>query len=177
VTHTDIIGIKVKLARDCDSAKPCHDNVAVIGPGKAPHVGEFRCAACGAHRGWLSHAMNDFILETVRRFGSPVEPIILSQERKEKVMEYDNTNRGAIFRADKVKDTDRDYSGSLDVSGVQHWVSGYVKVSKAGKKYLALTIKPKAAPAPDKSKPLAEDPQRRNPCILANSVTGCSSGR
>ena len=66
-------------------------------------------------------------------------------------MEYDNTNRGALFRADKEKENDRDYSGTLDVNGVAYWVSGWVKTSSAGNKYLSLSVKPKAAS--DKAKP------------------------
>jgi hypothetical protein len=66
-----VVGLKVKLARNIDRGQPCHDNVAVIHPGKAQHAGELRCAACGAHRGWLPQSTRDFILETVRRFGAP----------------------------------------------------------------------------------------------------------
>jgi hypothetical protein len=65
-TGGSIVGIKVRLDRDIDLEKPCHDNFALIHPGKAPHAGEVRCAACGAHRGWLSQATRNFILE---RFG------------------------------------------------------------------------------------------------------------
>jgi hypothetical protein len=40
-------------------------------------------------------------------------------------------------------DKDRDYSGTLNVGGTDHWISGWVKTSKAGKKYLSLSVKPK----------------------------------
>jgi hypothetical protein len=61
-------------------------------------------------------------------------------------MDYDNTNSGALFKDErKSGDTDRDYSGSLDVGGVGYWISGWVKTSsKTGKKFLSLKVKPKA---------------------------------
>lgn len=72
--------------------------------------------------------------------------------------EYDNTDRGALFRNDK-KETDNhpDYKGSVNAGGVDYWVSGWIKESKAGAKYLSLSVKAKepaqAAPAP-KAKPV-----------------------
>jgi hypothetical protein len=152
-------GTKVKLDRDSDRERPCHDNVVVLRPTSTMHAGELRCAHCGAHRGWASKALIDFVNHTVQRFGAPAEPIIIRrQEQQEKAMEYDNTNRGAIFRDDnKVKETDRDYSGSLNVGGVDHWVSGWVKISKNGKKYLSLSVKPKSEQPVTNKKPIAED--------------------
>jgi hypothetical protein len=59
---------------------------------------------------------------------------------------YDNRNRGVLFGDDKKADEgDRDYSGQLDVDGVEYWLSGWVKTSsKTGKKFLALKAKAKA---------------------------------
>jgi hypothetical protein len=60
-------------------------------------------------------------------------------------------NRGVLFRNDdKAKDTDRDYSGTLNVEGCEYWVSGWVNVSKKGTKYLSLSIKPKDDDKPEK---------------------------
>jgi len=67
----------VKLDRDIDRARPCHDNLAVLHPGKPPHSAELRCAACNAHRGWLPQTVLNFIIETTRRFGAPTEPIVV----------------------------------------------------------------------------------------------------
>jgi hypothetical protein len=61
--------------------------------------------------------------------------------------DFDNINRGALFKADKDKDDDRDYSGTLNVEGREFWLSGWVKVSKRGQKYLSLSVKPKAKAA------------------------------
>jgi hypothetical protein len=56
-----VVGIKVKLDRDIDRENPCHDNVAVIHPGKAQHAGELRCAHCDRYRGWLPQSTCNFI--------------------------------------------------------------------------------------------------------------------
>lgn len=71
-------------------------------------------------------------------------------------MQYDNSNRGAIFRnEDKQQDNHPDYKGSLNVNGVDLWVSGWLKTSeKTGKKFMSLSVKPKdAAPVKQASKP------------------------
>ena len=71
-------------------------------------------------------------------------------------MQYDNSNRGAIFKnEDKKQDNHPDYKGSLDVNGVDLWVSGWIKTSeKTGKKFMSLSVKPKeSAPVQKASKP------------------------
>lgn len=58
-------------------------------------------------------------------------------------MEYDNTNRGALFiNENKTDDKHPDRSGSLNVDGVDYWLSGWLKDGKSGK-FLSLSIKPK----------------------------------
>jgi hypothetical protein len=70
------------------------------------------------------------------------------------IMQFDNTNRGAIFRDDgKTKETDRDYSGTLNVEGTEYWVSGWLKTSAKGVKFLSLSIKRKEAPTRENKKP------------------------
>ena len=70
--------------------------------------------------------------------------------------DYDNTNRGSIWKNDK-KDTDRhpDFTGSLNVEGVEYWVSAWKRRPDANPKAPALSfsIKPKderREPAPAK---------------------------
>jgi uncharacterized protein (DUF736 family) len=59
-------------------------------------------------------------------------------------MEYDNTNRGVLFRNDR-KETEKqpDFTGSLDIDGVDHYLSAWIKTSKAGKKYFDIKFNPK----------------------------------
>jgi hypothetical protein len=63
--------------------------------------------------------------------------------------EYDNTNRGSIWKNDK-KETDKhpDFTGSLNVGGVEYWVSAWKRKEGAAAKAPALSfsIKPKDEP-------------------------------
>jgi hypothetical protein len=43
----------------------------------------------------------------------------------------------------KDSDRDRDYSGEINVAGREFWLSGWIKTSKAEKKFLSLSVKPK----------------------------------
>jgi hypothetical protein len=71
-------GLKVKLARDIDKIKPCCSNLAVIRPGKGPHIGQLRCACCDRQRGWLSKATADWLLAVIEQFGRPTEPLSIA---------------------------------------------------------------------------------------------------
>jgi hypothetical protein len=157
-TVDDLVRIKVKLARDIDREKPCHDNLAVIHPGKAQRAGEFRCSVCGAHRGWLSQASRNLILETVRRFGAPRDPIILRQQ-EEKTMAFERKNlTGAIFVNDyKTEEKHPDSTGSALIDGVEYNISCWRREAKNGKKYLALSFKKKDDDAAQPKRSLRED--------------------
>jgi len=67
-------------------------------------------------------------------------------------MAYDNQNSGAIFRNEKKQtDSHPDYTGSINVNGVDMWVSGWLKTSeKTGKKFMSLSVKAKEEKAPQK---------------------------
>lgn len=72
-------------------------------------------------------------------------------------MEYDNTNKGALFKNDrKEQDTHPDYNGSINVGGEEYWLNAWVKESKKdGKKFFSLSVKPKdqaAGKSPVKAK-------------------------
>jgi uncharacterized protein (DUF736 family) len=70
-------------------------------------------------------------------------------------MEYSNENRGALFKNDdRQQDNHPHYKGSLNVNGVDLWISAWLKTSeKTGKKFLSLSVKPKeAAPVKKASK-------------------------
>jgi uncharacterized protein (DUF736 family) len=55
--------------------------------------------------------------------------------------EYDNTNRGAIFKNEHKKTENHpDYRGTINVDGVDKEISLWVKTSKAGKKFFSASI-------------------------------------
>ena len=58
-------------------------------------------------------------------------------------MEYDNSNRGVLFRVTDKQGNEKcpDYSGNLNVNDMDYELSGYIKVSKKGIKFMRLTIK------------------------------------
>lgn len=83
-------------------------------------------------------------------------------------MAYDNTNTGILSKNDrKEKDTHPDYSGTINIGGVEYWLSGWVKEGRegtkmAGRKYFSLAVKakeerqaPKPSPTPAKKPPSA----------------------
>ena len=78
-------------------------------------------------------------------------------------MSYDNTNSGLLAKNDKQGNESRpDYRGSINVEGVDYWLSAWIKTGRdgtklAGQKYMSLSVQPKdasyggapaAAPAP-----------------------------
>lgn len=72
-------------------------------------------------------------------------------------MEYDNTNKGSLFKNDrKEQDTHADYNGSINIDGNEYWINAWVKESKKdGKKFFSLSVKPKdqaAGKSPVKAK-------------------------
>lgn len=56
-------------------------------------------------------------------------------------MSYDNTNRGQIWRNDKkTHDAQPDFRGSVNVDGVEYWVSAWKRKPDANPKSPALTF-------------------------------------
>ena len=72
--------------------------------------------------------------------------------------QYDNEMRGVLFRNDKKeKDTHPDYKGNATVSGVEFWLSAWVKTKKDGSgKYMSLSFQKKDV-QPAGEKPAAEN--------------------
>jgi uncharacterized protein (DUF736 family) len=63
-------------------------------------------------------------------------------------MEYDNNNRGSLFKNDRKDDAKfPDYKGSINVDGIDYWLSAWIKVSKDGNKFMSLSVKNKNADA------------------------------
>jgi uncharacterized protein (DUF736 family) len=55
--------------------------------------------------------------------------------------DYDNTNSGRLFPADDKKtEKSPDFTGTLNVEGKEYRLSAWKKTSKAGKKYLSVSI-------------------------------------
>jgi hypothetical protein len=155
-TAVDLVGqmapLRVQLDRDIDRAKPCHDNIAIIRPGRGPHAAELRCESCGAHRGWLRAEALAFVESLTQRFGAPAEPLVL---RNSTIGDHVMENNGVLFRnEDKSKETDRDYQGSITVAGVEYWLSAWIKQGRKGK-FMSLAVKAKDSASVDKTSPKA----------------------
>lgn len=60
-------------------------------------------------------------------------------------MQYDNTNRGVLFKNDKKTDEKHpDYKGSyMDGDGADHWLNAWIAKDKNGNTYMRLSTKPK----------------------------------
>lgn len=68
--------------------------------------------------------------------------------------QYDNTNRGAMWNnANKQSDNHPDLSGSINIEGVEYWISGWKRRSDSSPNapVVSLSIRPKdqqSAPKP-----------------------------
>jgi len=77
--------------------------------------------------------------------------------------DYDDTNRGALFKNErKEAETHADYNGTINVAGQEYWLNSWLKESKNGKKYMSLKVKPKdgvvSNPAPASTVSLEDIP-------------------
>ena len=68
--------------------------------------------------------------------------------------DFDNTNRGVLFKNDRKTEGDKkpEYTGSLNVDGVEFFLDAWLKVGKSGAKFMSVSVKRKdkqtsAAPA------------------------------
>ena len=67
-------------------------------------------------------------------------------------MAYDNNFTGFLARNErKSKPTDPDFSGSMEVAGIQYWLAGWTQEGKPGgkmegKRFFSLKLTPKDAP-------------------------------
>lgn len=74
--------------------------------------------------------------------------------------EYDNTNRGALFKNSEPKtDKSPEYTGSINVDGKEFYLNGWVKDGKKGK-FFSLSVKPKEQKQVAKPQMQAQKPQR-----------------
>ena len=58
---------------------------------------------------------------------------------------YDKTNRGVLFKneGDKKRENGPDYSGSLNVDGVEHFLDAWIKTAQTGRKFMSVSVKRK----------------------------------
>ena len=61
--------------------------------------------------------------------------------------DYDNTNSGALFKNDSDNANAPNYKGKLNVEGKDYDISAWIKESKAGKKYMSLSVQEPWEPA------------------------------
>jgi hypothetical protein len=83
--------------------------------------------------------------------------------------DFDNNNRGSIWKNEKKeKDTHPDFTGSLNVDGVEYWVSAWKRKDGASPKAPALSFS---------IKPKDEQPRRQEPQRQQRRPDPISSGR
>ena len=82
--------------------------------------------------------------------------------------DYDNTNQGAIFKNDKAGNEKRpDYNGSLNVEGVEYWISCWIRTGqKDGKKFMSAKVERKERQSerrPEPGRPIAATDSEQPP--------------
>jgi uncharacterized protein (DUF736 family) len=62
--------------------------------------------------------------------------------------QYDgDTNRGALFKnTQRATDRQPEYKGAINVGGTDYWISAWIKTSKAGDRYMSLSVTAKDVP-------------------------------
>lgn len=73
--------------------------------------------------------------------------------------QYDDTNRGALFVNDKrTTENHPNAKGTLNVEGVEYWVSAWTKTSASGVKYQSISLTRKEQQATPQKAPAAQAP-------------------
>lgn len=63
--------------------------------------------------------------------------------------QYDNTNRGVLFENEnKRNDKSPDYSGTLNVDGVEFFLDAWEKTAQSGRSFMSVSVKLKTKQAP-----------------------------
>jgi len=75
-------------------------------------------------------------------------------------MEYSKENRGVLFKNDdKQSDNHPDYKGSINIDGIEYWLSSWIKFSKLGNRFMSLSVQPKQQQAPKSVNKAKQAPQ------------------
>ena len=105
----------------------------------------------------MSNGTASFISKDIEQFGGPTEPIKFrrgqcasrseapSTEGNDEMKKFEvKPMTGSLFVNDKKKrENDPDYTGSVNVDGVEYRLSGWKKTAKTGTKFLSLSVKAK----------------------------------
>lgn len=68
---------------------------------------------------------------------------------------FDNTNKGVLFKDDKrTNERAPEYTGTINVRGLDYKLSAWVRESKTGKKFLSLAIASPALKPKKEEKPV-----------------------
>jgi hypothetical protein len=158
-----LIGKAVQIHAACR----CGANIASVCAARGPHAAELRCRNCDRHVQWLAAAdrqiIEKFFAGIGEQFGAPTDLIyrlpLRQMEDKMANGEFDNTDRGALFKNSDQREgkQDPDYRGTLNVGGTEFWINAWLKTSKKGVPYLSLSVKPKDAPKNATAKSAADD--------------------
>lgn len=79
--------------------------------------------------------------------------------------EYDNNCRGVLFKNKRKEEGDKkpEYTGSLNVDGVDYFLDAWLKTSQAGEKFMSVSVKRKdkqAGSAPPQQAQRQQAPQQ-----------------
>lgn len=76
--------------------------------------------------------------------------------------DFDNTNRGVLFKNDRKVEGDKkpEYTGSLNVDGVEFFLDAWLKAGKSGVKFMSVSVKRKDKQATQAAAKTATQPQR-----------------
>jgi len=87
--------------------------------------------------------------------------------------EYSNENRGVLFKNDRKTEGDKkpEYTGSLNVDGVEFFLDAWLKVGKSGAKFFSVSVKRKDK-QPEAQRPAAPAQQRQQPARQAAPASG-----
>jgi hypothetical protein len=79
---------------------------------------------------------------------------------------FDNTNRGGLFKNDRKEAGDKkpEYTGSVNVEGVEFFLDAWLKKSAAGASFMSISVKRKdKQPQVQHHAPAAAPPPRQQP--------------